>query len=274
MTHYITKQPQIRLFKFFHLVIIFVLFPFVLLFFFGGPMKFAATLNLFAFFLSFANNSNGNPRKHVAVSEPSLATETLLEESGRCTIIIQQRHDTPILQTHSLILPRLCTLGRIELSWVVKQGQAPKAKIVHLEVDREARGQGVGSNLFQTGIKFFMSYLEAPEISWKAQSLDPAIPLTDLIRFYEKQGGFVTKLFEALRIACMELKPDFIEELRGDRENFYRLDNSSPFGLVDTSMQYLSKISSLTIIKKYICEGQLKTHIISDKNASGPLRQY
>ena len=195
-------------------------------------------------------------------SDEERLAEVFFEESGRCTIIAQEGSDCSSLSLSTTNSQRLSRLGRIEIAWLIQAGKQPKATITHLEVDDSQRGKGIGQNLFQGAVNFLVSYLEKPEITWKAQPLDKITTLVRLIKFYEAQGGVVTR--EEAGIALMCLKENFFDE----QENFHIPMISTSVPLVSKNISSLIKIDTYNIVKTTIntANKKKKTTVFTNKN--------
>jgi predicted GNAT family acetyltransferase len=248
--------------------------------FFGVSMKKMMFINIsysLALLFTLARQSNATN----SLSIPTCA-DSAQEESGWCTIVAQQ-NTTKTLSPQPAIISTYCTLGRIELSWIINQKKDPRATITHLEINSEMRGQGIGKSLFQAGITFLMSYLDYPQITWKAQPLDRGITLANLIQFYEKQGGYVTKLFEETSIACMALRTDTFTPLDCDLKNSTLPENLCLLHFKDFRPDCQLKVKDFNIVKQSFNEFEKTTIIITpagathstratSKNASSPKR--
>ncbi len=253
------KYLQIALFKKSYIAILLFLFQFALYFWRNSMKKktFITILHALILFLTLTGNTNGSNYLSIHSS-----ANTPKEESGRCIIVAQQNTDS-ILRQQVRAISKPCTLGRIEISWLIKPGTAHQATITHLEVDAELRGRGIGQQLFQAAIIFLRRYLDSPEIAWKAQPLDRNMPLAGLIRFYEKQGGYVTKLYEAHGIACMSLRPDALTDLDCDPENSTLPENLCLFSFRNSRPDCQLKVKDFNIVKKSSNDLAQKTTIIT-----------
>lgn len=108
------------------------------------------------------------------------------------------------------------SIGRIEISWKLKPGKVPSARIEHLEVEATHQRSGAGSALFKSAIDLLVCGLGITNISWAAQPLDPTLPLERLIYFYKKLGGETVQVHDEY-CASMKLSKKKIIEITGGK---------------------------------------------------------